>query len=194
MTGNRQALFEPLFERLEELLDSKDFIAVAIDGNCASGKTTLSGIIKEKYDCNVIHMDHFFLRPEQRTKERLSEPGGNVDYERFKADVLDKLHERKPFSFRPYDCSTGKMGAEIFVEPKKLNIIEGVYSLHPFFGETFKVKVFLKISAKEQSRRILERNGREMHEKFMKIWIPLENEYFKAFNIEGNCDFCFNTD
>lgn len=194
MTENRQELFKPFFDRLEELLASRDFIIAAIDGRCASGKTTLAGIIKEKYDCNVLHMDHFFLRPEQRTKERLSEPGGNIDYERFKEQALDKLLGKGPFSYQPYDCSTGKMGGEIFFEPKKLNIIEGVYSLHPFFGDVFDIKVFLKISPEEQSRRILERNGMEMREKFMNVWIPLENEYFKAFNIEEKCKFSFNTD
>jgi len=194
MTENRQELFKPFFDRLEELLASRDFIIAAIDGSCASGKTTLAGIIKEKYDCNVLHMDHFFLRPEQRTKERLSEPGGNIDYERFKEQALDKLLGKRPFSYQPYDCSTGKMGREIFFEPKKLNIIEGVYSLHPFFGDVFDIKVFLKISPEEQSRRILKRNGMEMHEKFMNVWIPLENEYFEAFNIEEKCSFYFNTD
>ncbi|MCX7657865.1 MAG: hypothetical protein N2Z57_04220 [Oscillospiraceae bacterium] len=83
------------------------------------------------------------------------------------------------------------MGGKIFFEPKKLNIIEGVYSLHPFFGDVFDIKVFLKLSPEEQSRRILERNGMEMHEKFMNVWIPLENEYFNVFNIEEKCSFSF---
>ena len=33
-------------------------------------------------------MDDFFLRPEQRRPERFAEPGGNVDRERFAAEVL----------------------------------------------------------------------------------------------------------
>ena len=59
---------------------------IAVDGRCASGKTTLASALERETGCNVIHMDHFFLRPEQRTKQRLEEPGGNVDYERFQED------------------------------------------------------------------------------------------------------------
>ena len=56
--------------RIDELMSQKERVIVAIDGNCTAGKTTLAGKLAERYDCNVIHMDDFFLRPEQRTPER----------------------------------------------------------------------------------------------------------------------------
>ena len=43
---------------------------IAIDGPCASGKTTVAAKIAEEWDASVIAMDDFFLRPEQRTEER----------------------------------------------------------------------------------------------------------------------------
>lgn len=52
---------------------------IAIDGRCAAGKTTFAEKLSSIMECSVIHMDHFFLRPEQRTKERLAQAGGNVD-------------------------------------------------------------------------------------------------------------------
>ena len=73
--------------QIDELLAEKDMILVAIDGKCTSGKTTLASKLAELYDCNVFHMDDFFLRPEQRTPERFAEVGGNVDYERFYKEV-----------------------------------------------------------------------------------------------------------
>ena len=48
-----------------------------------SGKSVLGQLLSEVYSCNLFHMDDFFLRPEQRTAERLAEAGGNVDRERF---------------------------------------------------------------------------------------------------------------
>ena len=69
--------------KIDMLLGEREFVIVAIDGKCTSGKTTLAGRLAEIYDCNVFHMDDFFLRPEQRTAERFAEVGGNVDYERF---------------------------------------------------------------------------------------------------------------
>ena len=60
---------------------------IAIDGRAASGKSTLAQQLGELLDADVIHMDDFFLPPSLRTKERLSEPGGNVHYERFAEEV-----------------------------------------------------------------------------------------------------------
>ena len=59
-------------KQIDMLLEEKDFAVVAIDGKCTSGKTTLASKLAEIYDCNVFHMDDFFLRPEQRTPERFA--------------------------------------------------------------------------------------------------------------------------
>ena len=61
--------------QINMLLEEKNFVIVAIDGKCTSGKTTLASQLAEIYDCNVFHMDDFFLRPEQRTPERFAEVG-----------------------------------------------------------------------------------------------------------------------
>ena len=121
-------------QQIDALLEEQNFVTVAIDGKCTSGKTTLASQLAEIYDCNVFHMDDFFLRPEQRTPERFAEVGGNVDYERFCEEVLFPLKSGKTFSYRPFDCSTFTLAASVTVTPKKLNIIEGTYSHHPYFG------------------------------------------------------------
>ena len=58
-------------------------LLIAVEGRCASGKTTLASALQKELGCCVFHMDDFFLRPEQRTRERLLTAGGNIDYERF---------------------------------------------------------------------------------------------------------------
>lgn len=77
---------------------------IAIDGRCAAGKTTFAEKLSSIMECSVIHMDHFFLRPEQRTKERLAQAGGNVDRERFMEEVLKPLKAGKAFTYRSFDC------------------------------------------------------------------------------------------
>ena len=125
---------------LQSLPEEKPVI-LAIDGPCAAGKTTLAARLKEQLDCNVFHMDDFFLRPEQRTPERFAEVGGNVDYERFQKEVLHPLKVRKAFSYRPFDCSTFALAQPVTVTPKQLNIIEGTYSHHPYFGSAYDLKI-----------------------------------------------------
>lgn len=63
-------------KRITVLMKEERQILVAIDGSCTSGKSTLADALAEEYDCNLFHMDDFFLRPLQRTAERLAETGG----------------------------------------------------------------------------------------------------------------------
>ena len=73
-----------LHETISALLQTdKPRLLIAIDGCCATGKTTLARQLAERYECNLFHMDDFFLRPHQRTEERLAAPGENIDHERF---------------------------------------------------------------------------------------------------------------
>jgi len=182
---------KPLLARIDELLSDKEQVLVAIDGDCASGKTTLAGLLAKVYDCNIVHLDHFFLRPEQRTKERLAKPGGNIDYERFSEEVLDNLKANKAFSYRPYNCKIQDFDEPIMISPKKLTIIEGSYSHLPVLAEHYDLKVFLSVPEDIQLTRILQRNGEIMFEKFKNTWIPMEKQYAEAFRIRENSDLVF---
>jgi hypothetical protein len=177
----------PLFARIDALMRTGETIKVAIDGMSCSGKSSLAALLEKIYDCNVFHMDDFFLPREMKIPQRLAEPGGNVHYERFAEEVLTKLGH--PFSYRPFNCRSQSLAPEIAVIPKQLNIIEGAYSLHPALAKAYDLKVFLAIDPEEQSQRVLVRNGEEMHKIFMGHWIPLENHYFQTLNIKDQCDF-----
>ena len=108
-------ILETLKKQIESLLEERNFVLIAIDGKCTSGKTTLADKLAEIYECNVFHMDDFFLHPEQRTPERFSQIGGNVDYERFQEEVLLPLKSGKAFYYRPFDCSTFTLAAPVIL-------------------------------------------------------------------------------
>ena len=172
-------------QQIDALLEEQNFVTVAIDGKCTSGKTTLASLLAAIYDCNVFHMDDFFLRPEQRTPERFAEAGGNVDYERFREEVLHPLKTGKAFSYRPFDCSTFTLSAPVAVAPKKLNIVEGTYSHHPYFGDPYDLKILLTVDEETQRQRILERPA-FLHKRFFEAWIPMENQYFNELHLLSN--------
>lgn len=178
-----------LFEEIEKRLE-KGPLTLVIDGPSASGKTTLSGMFREKYDCTVFHMDDFFLRPEQRTPERYAEIGGNIDRERFLEDVLIPLKKGETVNYRRFDCSQMKLLEPVEIKPQKLTVIEGVYSMHPAFSGYYDFSVFLDIFPELQKERILKRNTPDMAERFFNEWIPLENKYFSGTDIKSRCDFC----
>lgn len=166
-------------------------LLIAIDGRCAAGKTTTASLVKEKINCNIIHMDSFFLQPWQRTKERLDEPGGNVDYERVKKEVLIPLSQGQPFSYQPFDCKIMELSVPVEVEPAVVTIIEGSYSCHPVLWDFYDLRIFLNINAEEQLQRIKRRNGIEAAQVFSNKWIPMEEKYFSEYNIQKRCDLVF---
>lgn len=172
---------------LSEKKDGQD-LTIAIEGCCGSGKSTLADILSGIYDCNVFHMDDYFLRPEQRTEERYEQPGGNVDYERFREEILLHLHEKQGLFQRAFACRTLTLGEQIFVPHKRINIVEGAYSCHPYFGEgVYDLRFFVDCSEKVQTDRIRSRNGEEMLQRFIDVWIPYENKYFETFGIREKC-------
>ena len=164
--------------------DKRPYV-VAIDGMSGSGKTTLAGMIQEKHpESNVFHMDDYFLQPHKRTKERLTEVGGNVDYERFRDEVIEHLEDKEGLVYRAYDCGSQTLGKEIHIPWSSLVIVEGAYSQHPYFGDVYDLRIFCEVSEKEQFSRIRERNGERMLERFVNEWIPKESEYFEKYRIK----------
>lgn len=166
----------------------KASMLIAIDGRCAAGKTTLGALLKKEINCNIIHMDDFFLRREQRTLERMQEPGGNVDYERVLREVMAPISQGKSFSYQIFDCQKMELSSRIHVEPKPVTIIEGSYSCHPVLWDFYDLRVFLTIEPHKQLERIRQRNGKEAALKFSNRWIPLEESYFTAYRIQERCD------
>lgn len=177
-----------LLQAIDERLPRQARLLLAIDGGSASGKTTLAALLAQRYGCPVFHMDDFFLRPEQRTPQRLAEPGGNVDRERFFSEVLQPLRQGGPASYRRYDCQTGQLLPPVLRQAGQLNVIEGAYSMHPELSALYDLSVFLAVSPETQRRRILQREPAFKQQLFFQKWIPMENRYFQAFSIPERCD------
>ena len=177
-----EEIFSSLKKQMDDLLKTGKQIIIAIDGNCTAGKTTLAAVLEKEYDCNVFHMDDFFLRPEQRTAERYAQPGGNVDYERFREEVVLPLKAGKSFSYRPFSCKTFTLSDPVEVTPKKLNIVEGTYCLHPYFGDVYDLRLFLTVEPQLQRQRVYQR-PQHVQERFFTDWIPMEKRYFDVFQI-----------
>lgn len=155
---------------------------IAIDGMCGSGKTTLANFLAKELGASVFHMDDFFLQPHQRTEERLNEPGGNVDYERFKEEILDHIADTDGVTYRPFNCHEWKLADKTITIPyNDIVIVEGSYSHHPYFNDVYDIKIFLEISPSEQRKRITARDGEAIWPMFENKWIPMENRYFKEF-------------
>lgn len=163
---------------------------IAVDGPCGSGKSTLAGLLGQMYDTTPIPMDDFFLPFDMRTPERLAQPGGNVHYERFAQEVLDRFERGKPVRWNRFNCADGTLNPRE-IPAADVVVIEGSYSHHPYFRETLAklnaLLVFVSVDADEQLRRI-EKRDPELLSMFPTRWIPLEKNYFEAYDIQGTAD------
>lgn len=176
-----------IITEIERLQKEKAHVLLVIDGRCASGKTALASALQRQIACEVIHMDSFFLRPEQRTVERYKMPGGNVDYERLQEEVFVPLKTGQPFSYRPFVCSTQQLGEPVTVGEHKVVILEGSYSCHPLLWNESDFHVFLTVEKAEQLAR-LEKRDASKFKAFQEKWIPLEEAYFSFYAIEKRCE------
>lgn len=185
--ADRYADFLSIFTEIDKRTALGNTV-VTLEGGSASGKSTLADILSEVYNCNVFHTDDFFLRPEQRSPERFAEIGGNLDRERFYDEVVLPLTKNETVIYKPYNCGTQKLEEPITVAPKRLTVVEGVYSTHPAFSRYYDLAVFLDIDPETQKKRINERNSPQFAERFFNEWIPLENAYFAGTDIKSRSD------
>lgn len=168
----------------------ENHLLIGIDGRCASGKTTLANDLLERFDCNVFHTDDFFLPPHMRTEERFQKPGANLHYERLLNEVISPiLSKQSCIKFGVFSCQKGEISHENTVFYKKINIIEGAYSLHPYFGDIYNIKIFVDCDMEKRISRIIARNGKNALPAFLDKWIPLEEAYLKEYSIQEKCDF-----
>lgn len=187
---NKFIPFLPLFIEIDKRLKSGK-LTLAIEGGSASGKSTLCKILSSIYDSAVFHIDDFFLQEHQRTPERYKQIGGNLDRERFLSEVLIPLKNNDSINYRRFDCGKMKILDGIEIRPKKLNIIEGAYSMHKELQEFYDLSIFLDIDKESQRERILIRNP-QLSSMFFDKWIPMEEIYFKEWDIKNTCDMVIN--
>ena len=182
--------FAPAVFAVQRLADEseKEQIIIAVDGRCASGKSTLGQYLQDLFDANLFHMDDFFLQRHQRTEERLAEVGGNVDYERFQTEVLVPLLAGKDILYRRFDCKSMTITDGKWIKNRRITIIEGSYCGNAYFGDIYDLKIFTDIDSKSQLANIRNRNGEEKLQVFKERWIPKEEAYFEKFMIKEKSD------
>ena len=73
-----------------------------------------------------------------------------------------------------------------------MTIVEGAYACHPDLWAYYDLRVFLTVDPETQMSRIEARSGPEKAQQFRDRWIPFEEKYFKAFDVQARCDMCFS--
>ncbi len=165
---------------------------IAIDGRCGSGKTFLAGLAEKLFACKVCHMDDFYMPVGQRPKDWEQTVGGNMDLERFYAQVLHPLRTGGQAVYRPYHCGEDRMGEAVRLLPGGLTVVEGSYAHHPFLKPDYDLTIFLTCGKEQQKRRLMAREG-DYFAVFQRQWIPMEERYLQSYAIEETSALVFDT-
>ena len=165
-------------KRIHALLSHKERVIIAIDGRCASGKTTLAKNLAHDLSVPYVSCDDFFLPLEKRTPERLAASGGNMERERLFSEVLAPFLRGDTVSYRPFICKTLSYGDSVLLPQSRILIVEGAYACHNELWDHYDLHILLTISPEEQKKRILKRNPHNANDFFTK-WIPMEEGYLK---------------
>ena len=180
---NMQDVYQPVIKQVQKCIQEKEQVILSIDGRCGSGKSSLAEFLGNRYDCNIMHMDDFYLPMIKREENWWEIPGGNMDFERIRNEIAEPLLRQEKICYRPYNCREDCFRQTRVMLPKQLNILEGSYSQHPMIHIPYSLKIFLTCSAEEQARRLQEREG-DHYENFVNRWIPMEELYNRAFGID----------
>ena len=183
----------PLFLHIESLLQQKERVVLSIDGRCGSGKSQLANLLTSLFPANVFHSDDYYLPLANRSADWTQTPGGNMDFQRFREEVLKPVFAGKTVSYRPYHCQSGSYRPVETIPLRPLTIIEGSYSQHPVLEATYDCRVFLTCEKQTQTERLRRREG-DYYSMFESRWIPLEESYLAQFPICKDAFYIDTTD
>lgn len=167
-------------------------VMVSVDGRCCSGKTHFAEVIRRVFSCNVFHMDDYYLPMEKRKENWEQIPGGNMDFARFRRDVLMPAVCGEAVMYQPFDCQSGELLELKQAQPCALTVVEGSYSAHPLLAEAYDLRIFLTCPKEIQRIRLKKREGGNCHA-FEQRWIPMEENYFQKCGIQQNSTIVLDT-
>lgn len=190
--------------KIDELLNKSNDknIIIAIDGDSASGKSTLALSLKSIYKDKlaIIHIDDFYLENKGNIDMNniSSLIDGNINYKRLKEEVIDKLTNDNisSFSYSIFNCKTqeyNKKKEKINKKEKKIIVVEGSYSQNiDKLGKYFDYSIFLKFDDDTLQKERIKKRNTINYEMFFKKWIILEKNYQAHYDIVKKCDFLIN--
>jgi uridine kinase len=150
---------------------------VAIDGLGGSGKSTLARAIAAASDgVAVVQMDDFYRPPSDRPAARPGELGADIDWRRFRDQVVQPLREGGRARYQRRDWDTGRL-AEWHEVAGDIVVAEGVYSSRTELSALYDFRIWVECPYDIRLARGIERDGEAARERWVSEWMPAEERY-----------------
>lgn len=172
---------EMRFYQLKQYLDrfpNDKLSIIALEGKCASGKTTISKLIEKEYKATIIHTDDFF--------DEANEVIG-INNDRIIKEILSTVKLGCELSYQKYNCTSKSFASYTVNKVSPLLILEGVYSGNKSLRPYYDGLIFLEIDEDQQMIRLNSRSKTLMN-RFLCEWIPREKAYLERENIKSKAN------
>ncbi len=186
------ASFGEILNAIESLNEKASPIWIAIDGRSGVGKSSFAKRLQEHFDALVIEGDDFYaggVEVLDLSAEALARIC--IDW-RAQARVLEKLRNEGIAQYAPFDWEVfdGSLTAQpkIFT-PRKVNILEGVYSARPELSKYFDIKILIEIDEPTRLARLTKREV-EISE-WERQWLRAEDWYFQNQAPKESFDYVY---
>jgi len=170
-------------------------MSVGIDGGGGAGKSTLAhGIRAHLGDDRVaiVCADDFYL-PLDDSPQQNSDPRQDYenyfDWRRLRAAALIALRAGLSARFQRHDWSTNKPAGWVDVPPRRIVVIEGVYSTRPELRDLLDLAIFVDTPREKRLARMLARgqNAQALHQ-WIDRWMAAEDWYMRHIAPQHSAD------
>lgn len=142
--------YAALIDAIDTLIEQYNASAIAIDGMSGAGKAELAAVLSRRYGAPVIHMSDFTLPLAERAKGWENTPGGDIDFVRFREEIVDPWMQKKPLVYSTLDPETGLPVSRQALPDARLYIVEGTYCLHPFIPDFYDLRIYMSTSPEKR--------------------------------------------
>jgi uridine kinase len=159
-------------------------VVVALDGRSGAGKSTLAQEVSANTGALVIDGDAFYRGGDgaywdaQGPQEKVDLV---IDWRRQRV-VLERLRQRRPARWQPYDweADDGRLGAAVTAGPADIVILDGAYSARTELADLYDLRVLLDVARDARRSRLLGREGERYRAEWEARWGKAEDLYFET--------------
>lgn len=159
---SRNSLFDLVELIRERSVDCARPYIIAIDGRSGVGKSTLAKQLAGLLDASILEGDDFYSGGIEVRNDGPQERASNcIDLKQIN-DLLIQLRRNEVASYRAFDWDSfdGTFSSlTTLVKPVSLLLIEGVYTGSLILRDLIDIRILLRTSDEERTRRLINREG-----------------------------------
>jgi uridine kinase len=169
---------------------------VALDGRSGAGKSTLARDLADLLGATIIVQDDFYTGGALSDWANLTssqKADRVIDWRRVRHEALEPLVANQRAEWHPFNWKTlqGLAPQTVSAEPRKLIILDGVYSARPELSDLINLSVLVQLPDIVRRERLKKREGADYVSEWHPVWDEAEDYYFLEVRPPESFDLIF---